>query len=281
LFKFITHRPFWLNLLVTIALAAGLLLLFLASLDFFTKHGKSHIVPSVKGKNIAEAKKLLEAKGFEVEILDSAWIDTLPRLSVLKQFPEPDATVKVNRRVFLTINRAAPPIILMPNLVGLSITNAQMYLKQYGLQLGDTLFKPDYAKNAILEQLYNGAGIKPGAKIPMGSRISFIIGSGVSDIDFDVPDLVGMTFSDAKAAIESSGLMLASVVPDPDVRDTLTAFVYKQNPERLDYQKKIRRIRQGNTMDLWLSVERKILADSLSQQQVPDAGDNNNNNLPR
>ncbi|MEJ7677823.1 MAG: PASTA domain-containing protein [Segetibacter sp.] len=132
-------------------------------------------MPSVVGKNVDAARKILEDKGFEVEIQDSLYIDTIPKLAVIKQSPEEDADVKVNRTIYLTINRAQPPLVEMPNLVGFSIRNAQMYLENLGLHLGDTSFRPDIAKNAVLEQLYKGQPIKSGAKIFHGQYYWFCV----------------------------------------------------------------------------------------------------------
>ncbi len=146
-----------------------------------------HIV----GKNVDEARRILENNGFEVEIQDSIYIDSIPKLAVIKQSPDADATVKVNRTIYLTLNRAQPPLVEMPNLVGFSLRNAQMYLENLGLHLGDTTFRPDIAKNAVLEQIYNGQPVKAGTKIFMGSTISFVLGNGVSDLDMAVPDLMG------------------------------------------------------------------------------------------
>jgi eukaryotic-like serine/threonine-protein kinase len=264
-FKFITHRPLWVNILVAIGLAVGLFFLFLLSLSILTKHDKIIKVPSVKGKSIAEARKLLDAAGFELAIQDSVYVDTISRQQVLKQFPEADATVKISRTVYLTISRAVPPLIEMPDLTGLDLNNAMVYLDQFHLKLGDTLFKPYFAKYAVLEQLYNGLNIKPGTKIPMGTKVSLVLGSGLSDVDFEVPDLVGLTFREAKDQLNGNGLLLASVIA-PMVKDSSGLYVYKQNPERLDFNKKVRRTKQGLTMDLWLSVEKPVIqnSDSLS-----------------
>ena len=176
MFKFLTQKPLWINILVAIGLFMLLIFIFLGSLDFITKHGSNVTVPSVIGKNLEAAKKILEAKGFEVEVQDSVFIDSLPRLTVTRQTPDENATVKVNRIIFLTINRALPPLVEMPNLIGFSIRTAQMYLENLGLHLGDTTFRPDIAKNAVLEQLYQGAPITSGTKIYMGSTISFVLG---------------------------------------------------------------------------------------------------------
>jgi beta-lactam-binding protein with PASTA domain len=264
-FRFITHRPLWINILIAIVLTVLVVLIFFGSLDYLTKHGQYQKVPSIAGKNVDEARKILEDKGFEVEILDSLYIDTIAKLAVIKQSPGGDATVKVNRTIYLTINRAQPPLVEMPNLVGFSIRNAQMYLENIGLHLGDTSFRPDIAKNAVLEQLYNRQPIKSGTKIFMGSTISFVLGNGVGTLEMAVPDLMGKRYSQAKAMLRSLDLNFTPVF-DPDVADTPGSYVTRQNPQKYTQSangdKKLNRIKPGQTIDMWLST--RPLSDSTS-----------------
>ncbi|MFL5788943.1 MAG: PASTA domain-containing protein, partial [Flavisolibacter sp.] len=162
MFKFITSRPLWLNILIGIGLILVLFLLFILSLNWITKHGQANFVPAVIGKNINDVEKLLTDKGFETVIQDSVYYDSIPPGTVIKQVPDADEVVKVNRTVYVTINRFIAPDINMPNLIGFSFRNAEMQLQYMGLKVGDTSYKPDFAKNAVLEQLYNGNPIKGG-----------------------------------------------------------------------------------------------------------------------
>ena len=218
-------------------------------------------IPSVTGMTYADAKKTLESQGFEVQIQDSAYSDTVPPLQVVKQFPESDELVKVNRTVFITINRAEAPIINMPNLVSMSFRNAEMILRQYGLKLEDTVFKPDFARNSVLQQIYKGENIKPGSKIQQGSAITLVLGNGIGGAAFIVPDLFGLTYQQAKSKLDSVGLVLGAVVPDKDIRDTTGAYVYKQSPEQFNEDKKPNPIHPGQSIDIWLGAqmpERKV-----------------------
>ena len=258
MFRFITSKPLWINILAAIALIFILLFVFLLSLDFFTRHGKTLTIPSVTNISFADAEKILKAQGFDIEIQDSVYVDTAAPLSVVRQFPEAESVVKQNRTVYLTINRAIAPSIEMPNLEGMSFRTALITLKQYGLKLKDTVFKPDFAKNSVLEQQYNDERIKPGTKLAMGSSIRLVLGSGLGQDEFNVPDLFSLSLAEAKTVLESEGLSTGAVVPDPDVRDTVNAFVYRQSPEKLTYDKRINRIRPGQTIDVWLSVQKPI-----------------------
>lgn len=263
MFKFITHRPLWVNILVGIVLAMAIFFLFLSSLKCLTGHGRAATVPSVAGKNYEEAKKMLKKAGFNVEIQDSLYVDTMKPMTVIKQIPDADEMVKRNRTVYLVISRAVPPIVEMPNLVGYSFRNAEMVLKNMDLKIGDTTFKPDFAKNAVLEQLYHGAPISPGTKLRKGSVISLVLGDGVGNREFTVPVITGMQFCDVKAKLEASGIVIGAIVLDADVSDTCSAWIYRQNPERFDDEKKINHIRTGQTIDVWLQSDKPAKKDTL------------------
>jgi beta-lactam-binding protein with PASTA domain len=254
-FKTLTSKPLWVNVAAGIVLLLLLLFLFLASLAILTRHGKTMKIPSVTGMSYADAKKSLEFQGFDVKIQDSVYNDTMPPLQVIKQYPESDELVKVNRTIFLTINQAQAPFISMPNLVSMTFRTANMILHQYGLKLEDTVFKPDFARNSVLQMLYKGDNIKPGTQIQQGSGITLVLGSGIGGEAFAVPDLFGMTYQEARARLDSMGLALGSVNRDPDVKDTTGVFVYKQVPTQFNDDKKLNAIHAGQTIDIRLGTE--------------------------
>ncbi|HVK97750.1 MAG TPA: PASTA domain-containing protein [Flavisolibacter sp.] len=268
MFKLIAKRPLWVHIVFALGIIIIIFLIFMLSLDWITRHGKSLTVPQVTGKTLNEVETLLEDQGFDIVIQDSVYYDSLPPGLVLKQVPEADDVVKVNRTVYVTINRFVPPDVEMPNLRGYSFRNAEMVLKNMGLRIGDTTFKADFAKNAVLEQLFNGNPIEPGTKIKMGSSISLVLGSGVGDEYVAVPDLYGRTYDEARALLDAQGIILGAVIVEPNVRDTASSFVYWQRPTPKTEDGKRLSIRSGQMMDIRLQVEKPV------RDSVP------NNNLP-
>ncbi|MGJ7033379.1 PASTA domain-containing protein [Niabella hirudinis] len=276
MFRFITRRPLWVNILAGIILALAIFSIVILSLGWLTHHDDAKTVPPLLGKTLAQAEKILTDAGFELVVQDSVFNDTLKPLQVVRQVPDEYEVVKSNRTVYLTINRAEPPLVEMPNIVGYSLRSAEFTLTNMGLKLGDTTFKPDFAKNTVLEQQYNGVAIQPGAKIRQGSRVDLIIGSGLGT-SFLVPNLVGLTYTEAKDLLEGKGIGLGSVIPSAGVTDTAAAFVYRQSPERYDAEGNSRSIRPGQIVDVWLSLERPVMdstgsdsrKDSLSKEEPP------------
>jgi beta-lactam-binding protein with PASTA domain len=265
MFRALHNKPFWVHILLAIGLIFLVLFLFAVSLNWITKHGESSTVPAVTGKNINEAKSILDKKGFEIVVQDSVYYDSVPPGMILKQIPEADEVIKVNRTVYVSINRYIPPDVEMPNLNGYSYRNAEMVLKNLGLKIGDTSFKADFAKNTILEATYKGNPIAPGTKIKMGNSIDLVIGSGVGDEFIVVPDVVGMTYGEARALLDAQGIILGSVVPKADVRDTAGAYIYQQRPAPKTEDGKRLSIRAGQMVDLFLQIEKPV-TDSLPIQ---------------
>ena len=264
MFKFLTTKPLWVNILTAVALVMFLILSFFGLLNWITDHGHYEKVPSIVGKNADAARLELQSKGFTVEVTDSLYDPNAPKLSVLKQAPEADAQVKHGRTIFLTVNRAQAPFIDMPNLVGFSIRSASMYLTSMGLKLGDTTYRPDIARNSVLSQLYMGSEIKPGTKVPLGSTISFVLGSGLGDSEMIVPPVIGLSYAAAKALLSGKNIGLSNpVFIDGNIKDTLAAFVVKQNPEPYTEttpgNKVPNKIKPGQIMDLWLGSQPPVV----------------------
>ncbi len=239
-------------------------------LGVITKHGEYLTVPAVLNKPTAASIKLLESKGFTVVVQDSVYTDTAKLGTVLKQFPEANSTVKVNRVVMLTVNRVTLPLVDVPNLIGKSQDYAIEILKRSHLTLGDTIFVPSYMMGAVVRQNFKGGEIAPASKIPWGSRIDLEIGAGLSDEQFMVPSLLGLTYKDAKVVIESKGLQLASTIVEGGVKDTANAFVFRQNPPKSNEDGSPIYIRAGQVMDVWIAAVMKVPVDSTTAEQEAD-----------
>lgn len=257
--------PFWVNLLMAIAAGFLLVLALTFFLDAYTRHGKVTSVPDVTRKSAKEAISLLKAKGFKV-IVDSTYRDSLPPLFVIKQVPAGGEKVKHGRTIYIVVNKESVPLIEMPNLMGASINSALHLLERANLKLGDTLYKPDFAAGRVLKQLIGNTEIKPGTMVPYGTKITMIIGGGLGREIFNYPDFYGMTLKQALRVLDTMGLSVGAVVPDPGTRDTMNALIWKQYPPAIDpFTKTPTILRQGNVVDLFVSSTAKAReVDTLS-----------------
>jgi beta-lactam-binding protein with PASTA domain len=257
----IVQKPLWQNILIGIGFLFLLLIVFFLSLGWITGFGKTAKVSSVVGQSYVAAQQQLEKEGFEVVILDSIYVDSVAKLAVIRQTPEADEIVKAGRTIYLTINRMVPPQVEMPSLVGFSLKSAELYLQSLQLKLGAITYKPDFARNAVLDQLFNGVPIAQGVKIPLGSTISLVIGTGLGGEETDVPNLVGLTYPEALNQLSLQGINLGSVLSVETIKDSAASFVFRQTPSYLSNKLDsltgmplINKIRQGQLIDLYLST---------------------------
>ncbi|HET8572821.1 MAG TPA: PASTA domain-containing protein [Edaphocola sp.] len=222
------HKTFVFNLGVIILVCIVLYWMFFSSLSWFTRHGESVSIPQLKGLSLADAERLTDPYGFNLEV-DSTYVPGQRPLTVLSQQPDPGFKVKKGHTLFITVNKTVPPTIPMPSLVNLSYRSAVMLLETSKLILKDTIIKPDMAQGAVLEQLYNGQPIKPGTAIPQGSGITLVVGSGMGQTRMNVPNIIGMSYPEAVALLSGSNLNY-NVSFDGTVTDTQSAVVYLQSP---------------------------------------------------
>jgi len=184
--------------------------------------------------------------------VDSTYEPASRPLVVLKQVPDTGSIVKEGRTVFLTVNMLTPPRIPMPNLVNLSLRSAEMLLHNNKLLLGDTIYKPDIAAGAILEQRYKGQVINPGELILQGSKIGLVIGNGLGNTEWDVPDVTGLAVDDAMTILNQYNIQTILTVQDQltEIRDTSSAIIVDQDPKPLNDKGEVNRIKMGSMINL-------------------------------
>jgi hypothetical protein len=117
--------------------------------------------------------------------------------------------------------------------------------------MGDTIFKPDIAAGAVLDQVINGKSISRGSMIPIGSRVDLIIGAGLADTTYNVPNMIGMSYGQAKLLLEGLGVT-TTIVWDGNITDSNSARIYKQFPESKSELEYANTINPGDLVDLYI-----------------------------
>jgi eukaryotic-like serine/threonine-protein kinase len=245
------RKTFVFNLGIVLLLCVVLYTSFFAALHWITHHGEEIQIPAVRGKSVEQAVNILKNMHFEVYV-DSTYEPTVKPFTVLKQVPDTGSIVKQGRTVFLTVNMMNPPFIPMPNLVNLSFRSALMMLRNNKLVLGDTTYKPDIAAGAILEQRYKGSVITPGEMVAQGSKINLVIGNGLGNTEFNVPDVTAMTVDEALTILNQYSLRTIIVAYDQltEITDTPSAKVFEQEPGVLNAAGAPNRIKEGDFIQL-------------------------------
>jgi len=212
---------------IVLTLIAHLLLLQI------TRHGKTFLVPDFTGMSMEEARQVAKKKHLRLEVTDSVYVHHLPRGAVFKQNPQASVSVKKNRRVLLTINSLSPRLVLVPNVVGFSLRQANAVLNTQGLNVGTLQYVRDIATNNVLEQRYRGAPIAANVKLPAESAIDLILGINNEGIRTAIPQLTGLTLEQTKDLLIEYSLNTGRIQFDSNINnyaDSLAAKVYRQIP---------------------------------------------------
>jgi hypothetical protein len=246
--QFFTSKVFFINLLLALIFIAAVFGITYSYLSSYTHHGESIAVPDLRGLTKERLATFVNGKHLRYAIVDSIFeLDKTPG-TVVDQDPAPDSKVKEDRTIYLTVNASLPPKVKMPDLVDVSYRQADAILQTFGLKVGNLIYKPDLAKNAVLGQRYRGSEISPGTEIPKGSVIDLVLGDGLGNTQVSVPDLIGLTKGEALFVLKGSSLNVGTVHYDGGVKDSLVAKVYKQSPEPSDDAT----LNQGEAVDLYL-----------------------------
>jgi beta-lactam-binding protein with PASTA domain len=252
IFAFIKSRQFLINFGIAIVALPLFFWIIFTWLGSFTRHDDFVLVPDFKDLKIKQLETFVDDKKVDYVIIDSLWDPKLQKGIVIKQDPEPGAKVKEGRKVYLYVTSVQPPMINMPKLEDLSLRQALAVCESYGLIAAPKVID-NPCNGCIVKQEYNGKRIEPGTPIKKGSTVILHYGKGENESaqGFPVPDLVGMTFRQARGKMIDLGLEWL-VVADPGVKDTLNAIIYSQEPK----PGRDRKLIQGAMIDLRVSADK-------------------------
>lgn len=253
---FIRSKVFVLNLLVAIVIVALALGLTYKWLNAYTRHGSSLSVPDLRGMQLQKVEDFLAFKNLNYKVSDSTVFDLSRQPgTVIEQDPQPDEKVKEGRTIYLSVTRSTPPGVKIPDLEDNSLRQAEAILKSYGLVRGQLIYKPDLAKNAVLEMQINGKVVKKGEEVSKGTAIDLVLGDGFGNVKVMVPLLFNLTLDEATFVINASSLNIGALIFDASVRDSSLAKVYKQYPS----YDPVSTMSEGESIDLFLTQSESIM----------------------
>ena len=230
LIRFIFSKTFLVNLAIASVLGVAAIVGLYYWLDAYTEHGETVATPDFTGVPINDIEAFADTTDVEWIIVDSLYTDELPKGTVAEQEPVPGYQVKRGRRIYLTVNAILPKQVTIPNVRNLSLRQAKAVLESVGLKLGELQYKPDIAKNAVLDQLINEEPTTGGQLAVMGTVIDLVLGDGLSNTRVPIPYLLYYKLDEATDRLNLSSLNMATFKIDTPIVDSSLARVYKQVP---------------------------------------------------
>ncbi|NCD71901.1 PASTA domain-containing protein [Mucilaginibacter agri] len=234
--KFWTYlktKSFRNNFLAAIGTVVFVLLVAYFSLGYYTRHGEGVPVPQLKGMNIDRAAALLEQQGFKYQV-DSVYVLDHDPGTVIEQDPDAGTNVKENRTIYLTVVTKLAPNIALPDVEQSTFREAEATLSNFGIKIGDTTYRSDIARDRVLEIRFGGQVIKPGTKLPKGSKVDLVLGDGGGASEVDIPELINLDLDAAKFAIKGAGLTIGTIMYSGAITDSTNVIVTAQSPMKTD-----------------------------------------------
>ncbi len=208
-------------------------------LDAYTNHGEKIKVPNYLGKTLNSVKADIEGLGLQYEVLDSIYKPDLPVGTILEQDPEPtdlsQLYVKDGRIIRFRVSKnkdfkQLPNLRNYQEVFAINVLEARSF--NYIIQYKQTTEQD----GAVIDQLYNGRSLQEGTWLPIGSTILLIVGENNAPEPVQVPNLYGLTISEAQQRLSALGnFELITICTDCLTSgDSLMARVSMQQPEYLE-----------------------------------------------
>lgn len=168
-------------------------------------------VPDVSGNTQDEAWKILKDKGFTDYEVQMEYSDEYDNGEVIKTIPAAGETTTVDTKIVLVVSKGAEKAEV-PNLVGMTVSDAQKALSNKGLTDGGST--EEYS-NTVAEGKIIGQNVKAGKKVDGGTSVSYVVSKGKKPAEtVAVPDLRGYSLADAISALSNRGLSYKEIAAD-------------------------------------------------------------------
>jgi eukaryotic-like serine/threonine-protein kinase len=205
--------------------ALGILALFavLAYLfaDSFFGGGKTVTVPNLVGRDVEEARTILDRRGLEADVERAP--SKKPEGEVLEQDPAAGEDAEEGDTVKLVVSGGRAQTTV-PNVVNFPQDEAEAAIEDAGLKVGTvTPGESDTIEpGSVIE-----TDPAPGEEVDRGSKVNLVVSSGPSAVA--VPNVRGQTEEDAISILEDAGFEVNVVDTPSDTVDE--GIVISQDPE--------------------------------------------------
>ena len=188
-------------------IAMALLLLLLGGVIAYALTRPDRVfVPTVLGKDQAEAQTILEDAGFEVAV--SSVPNDAPEGTVLEQDPRAGEEVDEGSTVTISVSAGVGTVVL-PDVTGQRSKQARRTLEDKGLRVQED----QRPSSSVRAGLVIGTEPPAGTEVERGSRVTLLISSGARLVE--VPSVIGQQQDLAESTLRGEGL-----IPDIEQRDS-------------------------------------------------------------
>ena len=238
-------------------------------IDVYTHHGESETVPDLRGLYVEEADLLLNNHGLYSMVIDSVFVRDKKLGTIIEQIPAYNSTVKRNRPIYLIINSRQVRQIPVPDVNDVSFRQADAMLKSIGLNVSSVEYSPSEYKDLVIAIKYRGRNISSGMRVPEGSSLVLVVGSGLGGEELPVPGIKGMSLEAGMEEALTGSMVIGAVEYDVEPAGNEDKYViYRQRPG----EGKL--VPAGTRIDVWLSKDKSMLNKVFEEDEAVDRQEN-------
>ena len=253
------------NVLIAIGVIVALSWITLFCVDFYTHHGEAEVVPDLRGSTVEEAQVILASKGLRVQVIDSVYVRGKKLGTIIEQNPSPNSNIKTNRPIYVKINSRFVRQVTLPELSDVSYRQADAMLQSIGLSVGSVEYAPSEYKDLVIQVKFHGRAVLPGTRIPEGSAVVLVVGSGEGNAEVQVPAIKGMSLEDATQAITTASFVVGAVEYDTTPSgDEAEYIIYRQRPAAGSS------LSAGSKINLYLSKDKSRMNEKFEEDKKPE-----------
>lgn len=249
------------NVLIAISIFVVLFWIALIGVDFYTHHGESEVIPDLRGSYVEEAEVILAKHGLYPQVIDSVYIRGKKLGTIIEQIPPANSTVKRDRPIYLIINSSQVRQVPLPDVSDVSYRQADAMLKSIGLNVASVEYAPSEYKDLVSDVKYRGRSILPGTRVPEGSSLVLVVGSGLGEGSV-VPSIKGLGLEEASLQISTAMFIVGAVNYDvPPSGNESDYVIYRQRPAAGSS------LPAGSRIDIYLSKDKSRM-DEIFEEDV-------------
>ena len=171
-----------------------------------SKGANSFALPDVIGMSQAEAEKTMKNKDLKYTFEYESTDDNSLIGTVAATDPIANTTVNSGDTIKITLYKGTnQQNVIVPNLVGLTESDARKEIQENGFEIGEVTYK--YDDSVPADEVIAQSGQDVGKEAPEGSALGIVVSLGKPK----VPDILGMTEQEALTALEKVELKVGTV----------------------------------------------------------------------
>jgi len=177
----------------------------------FAIHGREVDVPDLVGKTPAEARKIADAAGFQMDIERQYYSPTVPEGKVLSQLPPPGTKVRRGWQIRIA-QSLGPQRVQIPNVLGESQRAAEINILRRGLDVGAVA---QIGMHGAPPDQVLGQSPPPNASGIAAPKISLLTAESAMPQAFLMPNFIGQALGGVTLVLQDAGFRLGevSIVP--------------------------------------------------------------------